>query len=57
MAFHNDVAKDHDTATMLAADAYEALPQAERYVGSGRFGWVKKVRRRSDQKVGDRKLY
>ena len=42
---------------MLAPDTYEALPQTESYVGSGRFGLVKKVRRRSDKKVGDYKLY
>ena len=32
-------------------DKYEALPEAERYIGAGRFGLVKKVRRVSDGKV------
>jgi hypothetical protein len=33
-------------------DTYEALPEAERFIGAGRFGSVKKVRRLSDKKVG-----
>ncbi len=33
------------------ADKYEAFPEAERCIGAGRFGTVKKVRRVSDGKV------
>ena len=36
---------------MRPADKYEALPEAERFIGAGRFGTVKKVRRMSDRKV------
>lgn len=36
---------------MLALEAYESLPEAEKYVGQGRFGSVKKVKRVSDSKV------
>lgn len=36
------------------ADKYEALPEAERFIGAGRFGTVKKVRRVSDGKVRGR---
>ena len=43
--------RDHDIALMLAYEAYEALPEAEKYVGQGRFGSVKKVKRVSDSLV------
>ena len=33
------------------ADKYEALPEAESFIGAGLFGSVKKVRRVSDGKV------
>ncbi|MCJ1391016.1 hypothetical protein MMC18_003877 [Xylographa bjoerkii] len=36
---------------MGATEAYEALPEAERFVGAGRFGSVKKVKRVSDSKI------
>ncbi|KAL9130722.1 MAG: hypothetical protein Q9217_001159 [Psora testacea] len=34
-----------------SADKYEAVPEAERFIGAGRFGYVKKVRRVSDGKI------
>lgn len=36
---------------MLAFASYEKLPDKERYVGGGRFGYVEKVRRKPDAKV------
>lgn len=34
-----------------SAHKYEALPEAERFISAGTFGWVKKVRTISDGKV------
>ncbi|MDI1491410.1 MAG: G2-specific serine/threonine protein kinase [Ramalina farinacea] len=36
---------------MLAFASYEKLPDKERYVGGGRFGYVEKVRRKPDAKI------
>ena len=38
---------------MQKSELYDALPDNENFVGNGRFGWVKKVRRKTDSKVSN----